>query len=255
MEMLQFEKREPFLSVIVPVHNEAQRVTAGVVDLFDWVRTFPMDVEVIVVENGSQDETWALLGELARMYPLQALHLEEAGKGAAVRAGMLAASGRWRLMADVDWSMRPVDIGALVDEGTRERADVVIASREHVRAVRVGEPFWRNWQGRAFNWWVRQAALGGARLMDTQCGFKLFRGDVVEALFGPLECSGWAFDVEVLGRAIRLGYRIREVGVMWYWDNNSRVRPVVDALRMGVDVWRIGRRLDLPGEDTVLGWR
>jgi hypothetical protein len=115
--------------------------------------------------------------------------------------------------------------------------EVAIASREAPGAVRYNEPLYRHIIGRGYNTFIRLLALPG--LHDTQCGFKCFRNDAAEVLFRRQTLTGWSFDVEILFLARRLGYRIIELPVPWYFNPDSRVRVVQDSLTMGLDLLKI----------------
>jgi dolichyl-phosphate beta-glucosyltransferase len=117
--------------------------------------------------------------------------------------------------------------------------DVVIASREAPGAVRYNEPSYRHWGGRAINLVIRLLILPG--LNDTQCGFKCFRAEAAEKLFHQQTLGGWSFDIEVLYLARRKRMNIREIPVNWYFDADSKVNAVRDALHMIGDIFRIHR--------------
>ena len=150
---------------------------------------------------------------------------------------MLAARGRLRLMADVDLSMPMTEVPKLT-EAVEGGADIAIASRAMPDSVLpVRESPGREAIGRWFNGLARIIAL--PRIRDTQCGFKLFRGDASDAVFRRQRLNRFAFDVEILWLALRLGLRVAEVGVLWRHDERSRVHPVRDGIRMGSDLVRI----------------
>ncbi len=227
----------PFLSIIIPAHNEAHRLPGTLDKVLAFLRTQPYDAEVLVVENGSTDETLAIAQAYAQEHPnLRVLHESRRGKGLAVRRGMLEAKGAYRFMADADLSM-PIEEVTRFLPPALEGYDIAIASREGPGAVRYNEPAYRHLIGRAFNWMVRLMALPG--LQDTQCGFKCFRGEVAEDVFRYQTLTGMSFDVEVLFIARRRGYRIVEVPIPWYFNPDSRVRLVEDSLRMAWDLLTI----------------
>jgi dolichyl-phosphate beta-glucosyltransferase len=166
-----------------------------------------------------------------------ALHSEpHRGKGAAVRVGMLAAKGRLRFLCDADLSM-PIEEIAKFTARVPVHADLAIGCREGLGARRIDEPQRRHSMGRVFNWLVRRLLL--PRIQDTQCGFKLFTADAATAVFQHVTVDGWAFDVEALVVADRLGYRIEAVPITWQYASDSRVSPLCDAVRMTRDVLRI----------------
>lgn len=182
------------------------------------------------MDNGSADRTPQVVEKLAAAdRRVRAVHLPQSGKGRAVRAGVLDSVGSQVLICDVDFSMPVEELGLLLDALDRG-ADVAVASREAPGARRIGEPWWRHVMGRVFNWIVQRLALPG--LNDTQCGFKAFRGDVARDLFRRQCIDGWAFDVEVLYLARRLGYTIVEAPITWRYDPSSRVRLARDTIGM-----------------------
>jgi dolichyl-phosphate beta-glucosyltransferase len=162
------------------------------------------------------------------------------GKGAAVRTGMLAATGVYRMLADADWSMPPEQALMLLPPA-RTGFDIAIASRELPGARRHGEPLLRHLIGRSFNTAVQHLVLPG--IEDTQCGFKVFRAEAARAIFGRIREDGWAFDVEALALARAMGLRIHEVPIDWSYHKDTRVHPLRDAPGMFAALLRIRTRL------------
>ncbi len=220
----------PFLSIVIPSHNEELRLAATLTKIADFSAAQSYSVEVLVVENGSTDGT----ADLARSFQTQMPYLRvfqetQAGKGLAVRRGMLEALGDYRFICDADLSMPIAEVNHFIPPALPD-VDIAIASREAPGAVRYDEPPFRHLTGRVFNAVVRWMALPG--LQDTQCGFKCFRAAVANEVFQRQTINGWAFDVEVLFIARRLGYRVTEVPIHWYFDSHSQVRVFRDTLRM-----------------------
>jgi hypothetical protein len=151
---------------------------------------------------------------------------------------MLAARGEYRFMCDVDLSMPLNEINRFLPPAL-EGVDIAIASREAPGAVRHNEPYYRHFVGRIYNGLIRMLALPG--LDDTQCGFKCFKGSVVEDLFCRQTLSGWSFDVEILYIARLLGYKIVEIPIHWYYNPESKIRVLNDSLKMGLDLLAIRR--------------
>lgn len=221
------------LSIVIPLHNEAARLSRSIERLYSYLACAPMQTEVILVENGSTDNTADIM---QRYKNTRRYSLPVRGKGIAVRYGMLQARGRWRMMADCDWSMPPDWITAFWD--ARRLGSVLIGSREASNAIRVGEPWKRHAAGRVFNSLV-QTILPGIR--DSQCGYKMFFGPAALDIFGLQTLSGLSFDVEILYIARRLGYATHEIPVYWVYDPDSRVRLVRDSLAMARDILTIRR--------------
>jgi hypothetical protein len=149
---------------------------------------------------------------------------------------MLEAQGEYRIFCDVDFSMPVEEINRFIPPAL-SKVDVAIASREAPGAVRYNEPELRHFIGRGFNTLVRWIALPG--LQDTQCGFKCFSAEVAEKVFPMQTIDGWTFDVEVLFAARRMGYKIVEVAVPWYYNADSKVRVLKDSYHMFADLINI----------------
>jgi glycosyltransferase involved in cell wall biosynthesis len=229
----------PHISIIIPAYNEENRLRNSLEKIERFLQTQNYPYEVIIVENGSTDRTLNIAQEFSTRHPhFRALHLDESGKGRAVRHGMLAASGQFRFMCDADLSMPIEELPRFLPPNFPE-ADIVIASREAPGAVRYNEPEHRHIGGRLINWVIRLLALPG--LPDSQCGFKNFRGEVADDLFACQLMDGWSFDIELLYIARRRGYKIKELPIPWYYSEQSHVSPVRDALRMMWDIFKIQR--------------
>jgi glycosyltransferase involved in cell wall biosynthesis len=229
----------PFLSIVIPAHNEESRLPSTLQAVFDFLGHESYSAEVIVVDNASHDRTAEIARAQAALHPNLRLESQPViGKGAAVRAGILAAHGNFRFICDADLSM-PIDEVRRFLPPTLDGFDVAIGSRELPGSARHGEPAYRHWIGRAFNALVRWMAIPG--FQDTQCGFKCFRGEVAEELFRQQRLDGWTFDVEVLFLALRRGYRVVEVPISWYYVPGSRVRVIADSFAMFFDLLRIRR--------------
>lgn len=225
------------LSIILPAHNEQERLPDSLTRILRFLTTQSLEAEIIVVENGSTDRTAEVAEAFARQHPnVRVLHETRRGKGLAVRRGILAATGDYRFICDVDLSMPIEEVTHFLPPALRD-TPIAIASREAPGAIRYGEPAHRHWVGRGFNLLVRLLAVPG--LHDTQCGFKCFRADAAEELFRLQVLDGWTFDVEVLFLARRRGYRVAEIPIPWYYVPGSRVRLLRDSVAMLTDLLRI----------------
>ena len=225
---------KPFLSIIIPAYNEENRLPKTLEQVFCFLHKQDYLAEVLVVENGSQDRTLQVAQSFCDQYPqLRVLQNQSRGKGLAVKRGMLEAQGEYRFMCDADLSM-PVDEISRFLPPSMDNYDIAIASREALGAVRYHEPYYRHFIGRGYNLLIRLLALPG--LQDTQCGFKCFRGALVEELFGLQTLAGWSFDVEVLFIGRLRGCRIVEVPIPWYYNPESKIRLFQDSVNMGKDL-------------------
>lgn len=228
---------DPFLSIIIPVYNEEDRLPSTLERLFDYLQDQPYTAEVLVVDNGSQDRTWQVAQYYTGRYPqLCVLQESQRGKGLAVMRGMLEARGEYRFMCDADFSMPVTEINKFLPPAL-PRFDIAIASREAPGAVRYNEPPYRHLVGRVFNTLIRLLALPG--LHDTQCGFKCFRAPVAEDIFCRQTITGWSFDVEALFIARLRGYRIVELPIPWYFNPESKISVLRDSARMALDLFII----------------
>lgn len=229
----------PYLSVIIPAYNEEVRLQASLERVVAYLDAQPFSSEILVVDDGSTDETAAIArryaGANARVRILR--YTPNRGKGHAVRIGMSEADGQLMLLCDADLSTPIEDLEKLMpylDDGY----DVVIGSRALPESdLRVHQPWLREQLGRAFNLLVRILGVGG--FADTQCGFKLFTRRSARDVFPKLFTDRWAFDVEALLVARKLRYRIREVPVTWVNAPGSKVNVLRDAARTVKDLLRI----------------
>lgn len=232
---------QPFLSIVFPAYNEEQRLPETLKTALVFIGSLPYASEIVIVENGSSDRTLQIARAFAAENPnVTVLHNEVAGKGRAVQRGMLAARGQYRFICDVDLSMPIDEIPRFLPPQT-EDVDIVIASREAPGSVRYDEPYYRHFIGRIFNNLVRWLIL--PQLQDTQCGFKCFKAAAVETIFPLVTIPGWTFDVEVLAIAFKMGYRVKELPIPWYYHPHSKVRVFRDSLRMARDLIAIRRKL------------
>ncbi len=228
----------PYLSIVIPAHNEEHRLPPTLAKIDAFLENQSYDAEVLIVENGSSDRTVEVARHFSETHPyVRLIEVETRGKGLAVKAGMLAARGAYRFICDADLSM-PIDELPQFFADTQEY-DLVIGTREGQGARRIGEPEYRHVMGRVNNWLIKLFAVRGFE--DTQCGFKLFKQQAAEDLFGVQRMNGIGFDVELIFVAKKRGYKIREVPITWYFDPDSRMRLVRDSLNMLREIWMIRR--------------
>ncbi len=221
----------PHLSIIIPAYNEEKRLGATLASLQQYFATTGEDVEVIVVDDGSNDRTVEVAQEAAgEVLHLRVLRfLKNQGKGHAVKQGMLAAKGEYVLFIDADNSTPIAELAKFWPFAADY--EVVIGSR-HVRGsnVVITQPWFRIIISRIGNFLIRATIVRGIR--DTQCGFKLFQRQACLEIFSRQQTMGFGFDMEILAIAQKiLHYKIKEVPVSWYNSSDSRVRPIYDAWR------------------------
>ena len=236
----------PFIdiSIIVPAYNEEQRLPPTLERLHAFLSTQPMRYEILVVDDGSKDQTCKVVEEHAARIPHLRLvrQLPNKGKGAAVRLGMLSAKGQIRVMCDADCSMPPEQLPRLLAPIIACEAQIAIGSRYAEGAkTDVKQPFYRVLWSRLANKVIQRSLVPGIR--DTQCGFKAFTAETARDLFRRAKIDGWAFDLEILALARRRDYSIAEVGVEWKDDNRSRINPLKDMWKVIKEAIVIRRNL------------
>ena len=229
----------PFLSIVIPAHNEENRLPETLKQVIRYLEKQPFASEVIVVENGSTDRTSAIAREFAeKSGNVQAIQNDWRGKGLAIQRGVKEAKGEYVFMCDADLSMPVEEISKFLPPQLNN-VDIAIGSREAPGAVRYNEPYYRHFTGRVFNTLIRLLVL--PTLQDTQCGFKCIRADVARDIFRYQTLTGWAFDVELLYIARHHGYQIVEIPIDWYFNADSKISVLRDSLRMFLDLLLIRR--------------
>jgi glycosyltransferase involved in cell wall biosynthesis len=225
------------LSIVIPAYNEARRLETTIDTVCRHLRGQSWTWEVRVVDDGSRDDTASIADRLAAGEPRLVVQREpHRGKGGAVKAGLLAATGAFRFICDADLSM-PINEVARFLPPQLHAFDVAIGTREGLGARRVGEPAYRHVMGRLFNGVVQRLALPG--IEDSQCGFKMFTADAVRSIFPLVTIDGWAFDVEVLTIAREQGLHVVEAPIEWHYRRESQVSMVRDSLGMLRELLRI----------------
>lgn len=242
----------PFLSIIIPAHNEAERLPLTLFDVDKRLSQRDYSYEIIVVENGSRDNTAEVVRRMqGSVKNLKLIQSSEASKGSAVRLGMLQAKGEYRLFMDADNATTVDHFDRMLPyfsakcgsaSGEKERYDVVICSRSRKESILdPPQPWYRQIAGKIGNLIIQLLVLPG--LWDTQCGFKAFTAEAAERIFSISRIHGWGFDVEVLALAKKLGYRIKEIPVQWVNDIRSTVKAsayittLLDTLKIRWWLW------------------
>lgn len=237
----------PEVSAIIPSYNEGERIIVACLKVLEILSRLGCQAEIIPVSDGSTDgspeDLRALAAEIPQIRPI--IYRENRGKGAAVRAGILATRGQKVFFTDADLAAPAEEVPHLLR--ALDTFPVVIGSRTVPGArILVPQPWQRRLGGYLFRWLVEWAFSLG--IADTQCGFKGFRQEAARDIFRRCRVNGFAFDVEILLWARRLGYKIYELPIDWRDGGRSSVRPAT-AAAMLVDVWRL--KLANPAQRAV----
>ena len=229
----------PACSVIIPAYNESARIRPTLDELLRYSEQHNWNVEILVVDDGSRDDTTAIIREYSERHPQVVLldNPKNHGKGFSVRAGMLHARGNVCLFTDADLSS-PLGEAQHLFDAIAAGADIAIGSRwlrSELQTVR--QPLYRRVFGRIFNLVLR--LILGLNFADTQCGFKAFRRDAAQRIFPLQKIERWGFDPEILFLARKLGLVVKEVPVVWAHSEGTRLHPFRDGLRMFGEVLRI----------------
>ncbi len=230
---------DAFLSIVIPAYNEQSRLSKTVLETMRWCSLAGIEYELVIADDGSRDSTLALARLFEeRDHRIRVIACPHLGKGAAVRMGMLNARGRYVLFMDADGAT-PLDQILKLITALEAGADVAIGSRVAQRpgVSRVETSLHRKIIGRVFAFFVNLFAISG--IADTQCGFKMFRRQMIAPIFLRQKSVGFAFDVEILFIARKLGLAIVEIPVDWVAQPGSKVNLITDSMRMLWDIINI----------------
>lgn len=227
------------VSVVVPAYNESKRLPRFLSSLISYCHNSSLRYEIIVVDDGSTDDTYQVALQYQSEYPyLYVLKLDNnQGKGYAVKRGLFKSKGKICLFMDADGSTAPDEIERnlhFFDEG----CDILIGSRvikSHQQTVK--EKFYRKIIGKVFNFLVHVFLF--KNIEDTQCGFKMFRKEIVRPLFSRIHIKGFGFDIELLFLAYKMGYKIKEVPVNWQAARGSKINLMMDSLGMLINILQV----------------
>lgn len=229
------------LSVIIPAHNEAGRIRKTIEEVHYFLSYRPYRSEIIIIENGSTDQTAVVIKQCQRKYKAQdpnpairVMQLPQGDKGQAVMLGMTRANGFMRYMADADLSTPIWHVEDFMHTMKNSRADIVIGQRSQIQ----GQTILRQLMSSGFLAATRLVLDGG--IADTQAGFKLFTAEAADKIFPMLKVGGWVFDVELLFLAQQMGMVIEQLPIPWEAMPGSKVQ-LMDPFRMLLDLARIKR--------------
>lgn len=231
-----FFMSSPTVSLVIPAFNEAERISSSLEKALDYMRSQEYTWEILVIDDGSSDDTVRIVKHYEPDVRVMALGVNK-GKGAAVRQGMLAATGMYRVFSDADFSTPITELPKILRELERG-ADICIGSRRiDPSSLKKHQPWYREAIGLIGNKIISAVLFSG--IEDTQCGFKGVTARATEQVFSLMHIDGFGFDVEMLFLAKKKGLRIVQVAVDWYNDERSRLNPVRDSLKTLIEVFKI----------------
>lgn len=236
-----------FLSIVIPAYNEEHNFKKNVLSkITDYLKNFSNSYEVIIVDDGSTDNSPSLISKFCQTHiNFRLIKNQHMGKAGTVARGVEEATGEYILFTDFDQAT-PISEWEKLYPYLQKGNELVIGSREIAGSKRDDEPWYRHLMGKGFNFGVNLIAVRG--IHDTQCGFKAFRADIAKEIFSKLQvykpkkissAFTGAFDVELLFIARKSGYKIAEVPINWSHVETNRVSPFKDSLHMAFDVIKI----------------
>lgn len=241
-------KQNPELSIVIPCYNESVNIPDTLLDIKKYLRDSGIYAEIIVVDDGSKDDTADKVKLIAETFPEVQIvsHFPNQGKGYSIKEGMMMATGKNVIFMDADNSTN-------IREYDRFRAylseyDMIIASRGLKSSKVIGKPASRSIMSRVSKYFT--ILFTGLKYQDTQCGFKLIKGEYVKPIFRKVTINRWWFDTEILIIAEKMDLKIKELGVEWVAGKTTTVKPVKDTLRTLRDLVIIRRNMILGKYDS-----
>jgi len=228
------------ISIVIAAYNEERRILSSLFKIKEYFYYQNINYEIVVVDDGSVDHTNKIVTDVIKDIPhLRVIsYAANKGKGYALRQGVLASRGDVILVTDADLSTPIEELSKLLPLIHNHKCDVAIGSRAlALSEIIKKQPWWRQSMGKFFNKLVKTLILED--FSDTQCGFKLFRGDIAKSLFKEAKINRFAYDVEILAIARKKGRTILEVPIRWINSPESKVNPVQDSLQMFRDLLKI----------------
>lgn len=230
---------DPTYSIVIPAYNESARLGGTLEKVLAYVHSQGWNAEVIIVNDGSRDNTAEIAGQFAEKDAIVRIvnNSGNRGKGYSVRNGMLHSRGRIVIFSDADLSS-PIEEAAKLMDALESGADIAIGSRWlRAETQTQRQPLHRQIMGRVFNLLLRSTL--GLKFKDTQCGFKAFKQRAAQTIFPLQKIERWGFDPEILFLARKFGFRVEEVPVLWGHSGGTRIHPLIDGSRMFVEMLHI----------------
>lgn len=231
--------KECFLSIVIPAYNEEKRLLPTLGKICAYLSNQGFPYEVIVVDDGSTDNTLQMVRNFACLdkHVVVLANKQNRGKGYSVKKGMLSAKGEYIFFTDADLSTPIEEIEKCLPY-LNNGYDVVIGSRSIPGSdITIHQPWYREKMGKIFNFMVNMVLVKG--IIDTQCGFKGFKNEVVKTVFNRCSIDGFSFDVEALYLSRKFNFKIKEIPIRWENSALSKVNPIRHSLQMFRDLFRI----------------
>ena len=224
-------------SIIIPFYNEENRLKNTLKTIIDYIYKLGEEVEIIAIDDGSNDSSISIAKKFEKEYNFIRIlrNKNNMGKGYSIRKGIRSATGDLILITDADLST-PVEEMKKLTKVIKEGSDIAIGSRR-IKGAEVKITFIRRLNSFVFNLFTK--LILGLNIKDTQCGFKMFKKDVAKYLFNKQIINRFGFDMEILFLAKKFGYKIKEVPIKWRFQKGSKVRFLIDAPSMFLDLIKI----------------
>ena len=227
---------DKMISIIIPAYNEENRISNNLKIIAEFMQSLDTPYEIIIVDDGSSDKTKEIAAKAISNIPNINLisYMPNKGKGFAVKTGILASKGDFVGFTDVDLSA-PIDELKKLLDAINDGFDLAIGSRAlPTSELSIHQPLYRELGGKFLNLIIRMLAVPGIK--DTQCGFKLFKGDIARNIFSISILNGWSFDIEALYLSRKMGAKIAEVPIKWSHSEGSKLSPISAGFKMIADI-------------------
>jgi len=228
------------ISIVIPAFNEAKRLPPFLENVIKHCESSKLLYEIVVVDDGSEDETF----DIARTYKSRFLRLTvvrnrvNRGKGYAVKKGLFRSAGRVCIFLDADGSVHPREIEKNLHYISNEGYDIFIGSRAIYNESQILKVKWyRKLISTVFNFFVHIFLF--KNIQDAQCGFKMFKKEIIRPIFAKSHLRGFGFDVEILYLAYRMGYKVREGPVSWHYVSGSKINLFTDSIKMFINILQV----------------
>ena len=234
------------LSIVIPAYNESKKIARDIKEASEFLKSHNLTGEIIVVDDGSKDNTSETAGktEIPPQLKLQVLNCKHRGKGHAVRKGINKTTGDYVMFADSGCCVPYEDTLRGLDLIKNGHCDIAHGSRKMSGChIEKAQSFYRRICSKIFHWFVVHDMKIPAEFTDTQCGFKIYKGDIARHLYSECETDSFVFDIEIIMRAQKEGYAIKEFPIDWTCDPDSRLSPSRSSWQILKDLLKIRKMM------------